>query len=223
MNSVHMRSRTLSGLKGCTVEEESKVLPPRRFEDRNDRGCTPTRSEERSTRIHVERSVSHCRRKRQRTLQPLQGQEALLIEIVLLGNRTLETELQAAADTVELPREKLLAVYLAYVSFAERHPDFFAVMFQSGIDKTPYPEVQASTLKAFGVAAKLAVEIELSQESADQLALATWTMAHGFAMLRVEGAMAGVGIPEAGISAEALARRLLYASRSAEAIIAKLP
>ena len=149
--------------------------------------------------------------------------EALLIEIVLLGNRTLETELQAAADTVELPREKLLAVYLAYVSFAERHPDLFAVMFQSGIDKTPYPEVQASTLKAFGVAAKLAVEIELSQESADQLALATWTMAHGFAMLRVEGAMAGVGIPEAGISAEALARRLLYASRSAEAIIAKLP
>lgn len=149
--------------------------------------------------------------------------EALLIEIVQLGNRTLETELQAAADTVELPREKLLAVYLAYVSFAERHPDLFAVMFQSGIDKTPYPEVQASTLKAFGVAAKLAVEIELSQESADQLALATWTMAHGFAMLRVEGAMAGVGIPEAGISAEALARRLLYASRSAEAIIAKLP
>ena len=149
--------------------------------------------------------------------------EALLIEIVLLGNRTLETELQAAADTVELPREKLLAVYLAYVSFAERHPDLFAVMFQSGIDKTPYPEVQASTLKAFGVAAKLAAQIELSQESADQLALATWTMAHGFAMLRVEGAIAGVGIPEAGISAEALARRLLYASRPAGAIIGKLP
>ncbi len=149
--------------------------------------------------------------------------EALLIEIVLLGNRTLETELQAAANTLGLPREKLLAVYLAYVSFAERHPDLFAVMFQSGMDKTPYPEVQASTLKAFGVAAKLAAQIELSQESADQLALATWTMAHGFAMLRVEGAITGVGIPEAGISAEALARRLLYASRSAEGIIGKLP
>ena len=142
--------------------------------------------------------------------------DALLIEIVLLGNRTLETELQAAADTVGSPREKLLAVYLAYVCFAERHPDLFAVMFQSGIDKTPYPEIQASTLKAFEVAAKLAAKIESSQTSAGQLALAIWTMAHGFATLNVERAIAGVGIPEATISAEALAHRLLYPSLSVQ-------
>ncbi len=135
--------------------------------------------------------------------------EALLIEIVWLGNRTLETELRAAADTVAPPREKLLAVYLAYVSFAERHPDLFAVMFQSGIDKTHYPEVQASSAKAFEVAAILALQIEPSQTSAQQLALAVWTMAHGFATLSVEGAMAGVGIPEAKVSAKALAGRLL--------------
>ncbi len=140
--------------------------------------------------------------------------DALLIEIVLLGNRTLEAELQAAADSVEPPREKLLAVYLAYIFFAEHHSDLFAVMFQSGIDKTPYPEVQASTLKAFEVAAKLAAQVERSQASADQLALAIWSMAHGFAMLSVEGAIAGVGIPEASISAEALARKLLCGSNS---------
>ncbi len=140
--------------------------------------------------------------------------DALLIEIVLLGNRTLETELRAAADTVAPPREKLLAVYLAYVSFAERHPDLFAVMFQSGIDKTHYPEVQASSAKAFEVAAILALQIEPSQTSAQQLAMAIWTMAHGFATLSVEGAIASVGIPEAKGSAEALARRLLYPDRS---------
>ncbi len=142
--------------------------------------------------------------------------DALLIEVVLLGNRILEAELLAAADTVEPPREKLLAVYLAYVSFAERHPDLFAVMFQSGIDKTSYPEVQASTVRAFEVAAKLAAQIEFSQMSADQLALAIWTMAHGFATLSVEGAVAGVGIPEADTSAETLARRLLYPSGSVQ-------
>ena len=139
--------------------------------------------------------------------------DALLVEIVLLGNRTLETELRAAADIFEPPKERLLAVYLAYVSFAERHPDLFAVMFQSGIDKTPYPEIQASTAKAFEVAARLTAQIDPSQTSAEQLALAIWTMAHGFATLNVEGAIAGVGIPEAKGSAEALARRLLYPQR----------
>ncbi len=135
--------------------------------------------------------------------------DALLIEIVLLGNRTLGAELQAAADTGNSPKDKLLAVYLAYVSFAERHPDLFVVMFQSGIDKTPYPEIRASTLKAFDIAAKVAAQIEPSQTSAEQLALSIWTMAHGFATLKVEGALSGIGIPEAERSAEVLARRLL--------------
>ena len=138
------------------------------------------------------------------------NKDALLIEIVLLGNRTLEAELVAAAHTVEPPREKLLAVYLAYVSFAERHPDLFAVMFQSGLEKTLYPEVQASAKKAFEVAATLAAQIEPTPTSAGQLALCIWTMAHGFATLSMEGALAGVGIPAARSSAEALAQRLLY-------------
>ena len=136
--------------------------------------------------------------------------DALLVEIVLLGNRTLETELRAAADIVAPPTDKLLAVYLAYVSFADRHPDLFAVMFQSGIDKTHYPEVQASSAKAFEVAMTLALRIELSKTSAQHLAVAIWTMAHGFATLSVEGAIAGAGIPGARNSAEALGRRLLY-------------
>lgn len=142
--------------------------------------------------------------------------DALLIEIVLMGNRTLEAELQTAADTAQPPKEKLVAVYLAYVFFAERHPDLFAVMFQSGIDKTPYAEVLASAVKAFEVAANVAAQIEPAPAAAGQLALAIWTMAHGFATLTVEGAIAGVGIPEAGVSADALVRKLLYPDRSAQ-------
>ena len=136
--------------------------------------------------------------------------EALLIEIVLLGNRTLETELQAAADVMTSPREKLLAVYLAYVAFAKRHPDLFAVMFQSGIDKSPYPEVQASIMRAFEIAARLAAQVEPSRSSAEHLALALWTMAHGFATLTLEGALGRVnGAKGDGATAEALARKLL--------------
>lgn len=136
--------------------------------------------------------------------------EALLIEIVLLGNRTLETELQAAADTADPPRQRLLAVYLAYVAFAQHHPDLFAVMFQSGIDKTPYPEVHASAAKAFEVGAHLAAQIESSQTSARHLAMAVWTMAHGFAALSHDGDVDRIGFAEAGASAEDLGRRLLF-------------
>ena len=135
--------------------------------------------------------------------------EALMIEIVQLGNRTLEMELRAAADTADPPREKLLAVFLAYISFAQYHPDLFAVMFQSGIDKTQYPEVHASAGKAFAVATDLAGQIEPSKTSAEQLALAIWTMAHGFAALSIEGAISRVGASETGSSATTLARRLL--------------
>ncbi len=135
--------------------------------------------------------------------------DALLIEIVLLGNRTLEGELRAAAESSATAKEGLLAVYLAYIDFAAKHPDLFAVMFQSGIDKTPYPEVQASAARALKVAGALAAQLEPSRELAEGLALAIWTMAHGFAMLRAEGAIERVGLWLPQSSAEALGRRLL--------------
>lgn len=138
--------------------------------------------------------------------------DALLVEIVLLGNRTLETELRAAAGTTGTARERLLAVSVAYVSFAQRHPDLFAVMFQSGIDKTPYLEVHASAAKAFEVAVQLAAEIEPSSAHAEQLALAVWTMAHGLATLRMEGAIGSLA--DADAAAETLPRRLLFPERN---------
>ena len=132
--------------------------------------------------------------------------EALLIEIVHLGNRTLLAELHAAASTAASPREGLLAVFMAYIAFAEHHTDLFSVMFQSGIDKTRYPEVHVSAAEALAIATELAACIEPSVAQAEQLALAIWTMAHGFASLTIEGAFAAIG---EGSSPEALARRLI--------------
>ena len=39
--------------------------------------------------------------------------DALLIEIVVLGNRTLESELRAASSVGNKPEERLLALFLA--------------------------------------------------------------------------------------------------------------
>ena len=135
--------------------------------------------------------------------------EALLVEIILLGNRTLESELRAASDTDAQPEDRLIAVCLAYIDFAQRHPDIFAVMFQSGIDKTRYPETLASAVEAFQVAARLAAEIEPTAAAAEELSLAIWTTAHGFATLMADGALVRVNSPKEKSSAEALARRVL--------------
>ena len=135
--------------------------------------------------------------------------EALLIEIVVLGNRTLEVELRAAADQGGTLRDRLRAVYLAYIDFAKQHPELFVVMFQSGIDKSHYPEVHASGAKAFGVAVELAMELEHPPAAAQELALAVWTMAHGFATLSAEGAIGNVTAGASHASAERLMRRFL--------------
>ncbi len=88
------------------------------------------------------------------------------------------------------PRERLLAVALAYISFSRQNPDFFAVMFQSGIDKSSHEELDMAAMSVFSIADELAKEIEESLAKSRRLALAVWTMAHGFAMLLSEGAFA---------------------------------
>ena len=136
--------------------------------------------------------------------------DALLMEIVVLGNRTLESELRAALDTEKNPEERLIALYLAYIAFAKTHPDLFAVMFQSGVDKTPYPEVHESAAAGLSMTLELAAEIEASAKLANELALAVWTMAHGFATLSAEGAFRGGHKHLAPTSPLALVRRVLF-------------
>ncbi len=113
--------------------------------------------------------------------------DALLAEITVLGSRLMEAELRTASSRGATPREKLLSVVLGYIEFAQNHPDYFAVMFQAGIEKSAFPEIQVAATAAYSVAVALAHEVEPFQKEADALALATWVMAHGFAMLMAEG------------------------------------
>ena len=116
--------------------------------------------------------------------------EALLVEVAVLGTRRMEQELRSASGLGGTPRERLLAVGLAYISFSKQHPDFFAIMFRSGIDKSSYEELGLAATSVFSIADELAKEIEDSLVKARRLALAMWTMAHGFAMLLSEDAFA---------------------------------
>ncbi len=82
------------------------------------------------------------------------------------------------------------AVRKPYIDFSQQHPDFFAIMFQAGIDKNAYEELSLAATSVFSIADELAQEIEDSSAKARRLALAVWTMAHGFAMLLSEDAFA---------------------------------
>ena len=116
--------------------------------------------------------------------------DALLVEVALLGTRRMEQDLRSVSGRGGTPRERLLAVGLAYIAFSRQHPDFFAVMFQAGIDKNSYEELEVAATSVFSIADELAKEIEGSLVKARRLALAVWTMAHGFAMLLSEDAFA---------------------------------
>ena len=116
--------------------------------------------------------------------------DALLVEVALLGTRRMEQHLRSVSGLGGTPRERLLEVGLAYIAFSRQHPDFFAVMFQAGIDKNSYEELGVAATSVFSIADELAKEIEDSLVKARRLALAVWTMAHGFAMLLSEDAFA---------------------------------
>ena len=116
--------------------------------------------------------------------------DALLVEIALLGTRRMEQELRSVSGLGGTPRERLIAVGLAYIAFSKQHSDFFAIMFQSGIDKSSFEELDLAATSVFSIADELAKEIEHSPVKARRLALAVWTMAHGLAMLLSEDAFA---------------------------------
>ena len=116
--------------------------------------------------------------------------DALLVEVALIGTRRMEQELRSASALEGTPRERLLTVGLAYIAFSKQHPDYFAIMFQAGIDKNSYEELSSAATSVFSIADELAKEIEVSLVKARRLALAVWTMAHGFAMLLSEDAFA---------------------------------
>ena len=78
---------------------------------------------------------------------------------------------------------------MAYLRFASAHSDYFAVIFNSGIDKSKYPEVQRSAQSAFGVILGLAQHAEPDAKLAQALAVSAWALVHGLAALISDGAL----------------------------------
>jgi hypothetical protein len=83
----------------------------------------------------------------------------------------------------------MLEVGMAYLRFSSVHADYFAVIFNAGLDKSKYPEVERAAGEAFGVIYGLSEEAEKTQELAAQRAVSAWALAHGLATLTADGAL----------------------------------
>lgn len=119
----------------------------------------------------------------------------------------------AQAALAQDPREALLNVNDAYVRHAQRYPAQFRLMFGPMLArKTEFPEFAEAARAAF--LRVLAVAERFAPGQGAQVALAGWSLAHGFAHLANDGALADLPVqvgPNAA-TARALADWLLPAS-----------
>jgi AcrR family transcriptional regulator len=119
----------------------------------------------------------------------------------------LEPELirsTAAAD-------RLVAIARAYVHFAGTHRPLFEVVFAVGLDKARHPNVAAAE-KPLDDAFKDCVRaLSDSDDAAEQLATAVEAVAHGYAMLLIDGSL--------GSGQEAVADAAQRAGRATAALI----
>ena len=113
--------------------------------------------------------------------------DELLAAVAVRALSVFAAMLAAAADAAEAPAQRLAAMAGAYVRFAAQQRPLFDTIFNSGLDKSRYPELQRAWEP---VDALLAVVLEVCDSdaaAADALADAVEASAHGHAMLLIHG------------------------------------
>jgi AcrR family transcriptional regulator len=143
----------------------------------------------------------------------------LLSELAADGfARFAETLAAAMAEAGADPRARMRAMGRGYVGFARAHPGLFALMFRSERVDPMRPALRAAIDAARNAlraaAASRAPDRPLTPLQAVAEAAALWSLAHGFAMLLLDGRLAGMvkSLPE-GSDADTLLEAVLDSVR----------
>jgi AcrR family transcriptional regulator len=115
--------------------------------------------------------------------------DALLAEIARDGYELLEREIYKSVEKGGSLRDQIVESGMAYLHFARNHADYFSVMFQSGLDRSKYPEIERSVKAGLGVILDLAKQYERTRELAEVRAVSAWALVHGLAGLDHDGAL----------------------------------
>lgn len=112
--------------------------------------------------------------------------EALLAELVRDGFERLGQNTAAAGRGDAPPVVRLERVGEGYIAFAQNAPALFRLMFSKEIvDLSRHPAAQAAAAAAFQRLAEVVGGIATPDTTAD-LALASWSIVHGYATLCIE-------------------------------------
>lgn len=118
--------------------------------------------------------------------------DALLAEVALDGNEVMKAEIAEAVAKVKGLKQKMIEAGMAYLRFAVHHSDYFAVIFQTGLEKAKYPELERSAREAFAAILDLSIEYEKTPKLGLERAVGAWALVHGLATLELDGGIAMV-------------------------------
>ncbi len=140
--------------------------------------------------------------------------ESLLAELAAQGFRELARDMKAAMQGEDEASGALQAAGLSYIRFATHHPEQYRLMFGNGrIEKGRYSSFDEAAADAFGVLLDVIQRGVASRSFRDEpvmaLALAAWSVVHGFASLAIDGQVVAVGTEENPSLAEQVTRLLL--------------
>jgi AcrR family transcriptional regulator len=122
--------------------------------------------------------------------------EHLLAAVATLGFDELR-ECQTAAAEGGTPQARLRALCRAYVRFACQNPNMYRLMFGEVIaDWRKHPRAASAKRRCFEpaqavIAADPGVREGQSPQAAESVGIAAWALAHGLAMLIIDGTLQG--------------------------------
>lgn len=138
--------------------------------------------------------------------------DALLAAVATRGVSVFADVLAETMAAEEDPARRLAATAGTYVRFAAGQRPLFDAIYNSGIDKTRYPELQ-SALAAVDALLTFVIEVcDGDEAAADALVNAVEASSHGYSMLLIDG--------EYGDSGEAVEATAAKATAAARALIA---
>jgi AcrR family transcriptional regulator len=138
--------------------------------------------------------------------------DELLATVAVRALSVFAAMLADAADVAEAPAQRLAAMAGAYVRFAAQQRPLFDTIFNSGLDKSRYPELQRAWEPVDTLLAVVLQVCDGDEDAADALADAVEASAHGYATLLLDG--------EYGEGPDAVNAAAAKAVASARALIA---
>nr|WP_041757863.1 TetR/AcrR family transcriptional regulator [Bradyrhizobium sp. ORS 278] len=121
------------------------------------------------------------------------GKEDLLATVAEAGFLALTTSQEAAQARWPAGEDQLTGLGLDYIGFAAARPQLYRLMFGVGLpDWHAYPEVASAKRATFGPLRQALTSFLPAATPAatlEQAAVAAWGLAHGLAMLRIDGSL----------------------------------